>query len=56
MFEISSQLLLMSITSSNLPVLDTKIELGVFYFENNNKKNDSIDSAIESPDSVAGLE
>jgi hypothetical protein len=46
----------MSITDSNLPVLDTKIKLGVLYLENNNKKNYSIDSATESPDSVAGLE
>jgi hypothetical protein len=33
-----------------------KIKLEEYFIKENNKKNDSIDLATESPDSVAGLE
>jgi hypothetical protein len=48
------QLLLISIANSNLPAIDTKIKLEG-YFIRKTIKNDFIDLATESSDSVASL-
>ena len=49
-------MLLTSTTNSDLPVIDIKIKLEEYFIKENNKKNNSIDSATESPDFVVGLE